>query len=283
MTQVLIWVDGKLFDEGEASVSVFDHSLIVGDGAFETLKTVDGVPFALNRHIARLKRSAAKLGLPEPDESTVEEACAAVVGQVPDGIGRLRVTYTGGPTPMGSPRPQSDPTPTLIVAVVPVTVSSPRSTKIAAVSWTRNERSAIAGVKSTSYGENVVALAKANSVGGTEAVFANTQGQLCEGTGSNVFVVVEGKLLTPPLASGCLAGITRELVVEWTDSRETDLPFDVLDTADEVFITSSVRDVQAVDTIVFVDHVRELPGAPGPVTTKAAEIFATRSTENPEP
>ena len=99
--------------------------------------------------------------------------------------------------------------------------------------WTRNERSATAGLKTTSYAENVVALAHAKERGGIEAVFANTRGELCEGTGTNVFVVVDGELLTPPLESGCLAGITRELTLEWCRAeglavREQALPLSVL-------------------------------------------------------
>jgi branched-chain amino acid aminotransferase len=276
---VLIWIDGELVDESAASVSVFDHGLIVGDGVFETAKVVDGVPFALRRHIARLQRSAAAIGLPEPDEAMVAKACTDVVAQAPTGLARLRVTYTGGPAPMGSGR--GDGPPTLIAAVVPVAPYE-ITTKVAVVPWPRNERGALAGAKTTSYGENVVALARATSLGASEALFADTQGRLSEGTGSNVFVVIDGELLTPALSTGCLAGITRDLVLEWLPSREVEEPLDVLDRADEVFLTSSVRDVQAVNAIVFNDHVRELP-APGPVTKQAAEVFATRSQADVNP
>jgi branched-chain amino acid aminotransferase len=137
------------------------------------------------------------------------------------------------------------------------------------VPWTRNERGALSGLKTTSYAENVVALARAHQESASEALFANTVGQLCEGTGSNVFVVLDGEIHTPPLASGCLAGITRQLVVDWTGAKETDLPFDVLERADEVFLTSTLRDVQAVHRV----DTRELPGTPGPVTAKAMRVF----------
>ncbi|CAM5577733.1 hypothetical protein SALBM311S_12258 [Streptomyces alboniger] len=109
----------------------------------------------------------------------------------------------------------------------------PDSTAVITVPWTRNERGAT-GLKTTSYAENVVALARARERGASEALFANTVGQLCEGTGSNVFVVLDGEIHTPPLASGCLAGITRAFTVEWTGAKETDLPLDVLERADEV-------------------------------------------------
>lgn len=139
--------------------------------------------------------------------------------------------------------------------------------------WVRNERSAVAGLKTTSYAENVVALATAARAGASEALLANTVGRLCEGTGSNVFVVLDGRLHTPPLASGCLAGITRVLVVEWAGAKETDLPFEVLEQADEVFLTSSLRDVQAVTRI----DGRELAVGPGPVTAEAMRIFDAKA------
>lgn len=276
---MLIWIDGELVDENDASVSVFDHGLIVGDGVFETVKVVDGVPFALSRHIARMLRSAAAIGLPEPDAALVAKACTDVVAQVPSGLGRLRVTYTGGIAPMGSPR--GDGPPTLIAAVTAVTPYEP-VTKVAVVPWTRNERGALAGAKTTSYGENVVALARAASQGATEALFTDTQGRLSEGTGSNVFVVVDGELLTPALSTGCLAGITRGLLLEWLTVREVEEPLDLLDRADEIFLCSTVRDVQAVETVIFDDHVRALP-APGPVTKHAAETFASHSVADVDP
>lgn len=137
----------------------------------------------------------------------------------------------------------------------------------------------MAGLKTTSYAENVVALARAHEQGATEALFANTTGALCEGTGSNVFVVVDGELHTPPLTSGCLAGITRALAVEWTGARESELPLDVLERADEIFLTSTLRDVQAVHRI----DGRQLADAPGPVTSKAMRIWDERTAERLDP
>lgn len=271
-----IWVDGGLRDVAEATVSVLDHGLTVGDGVFETLKATEGRAFATTRHLDRLARSARGLGLPEPDLDEVARACEAVLAANPASHARLRVTYTGGPSPLGSDR--GDAGPTLVVALAASAVR-PDSTAVVTVPWTRNENGALAGLKTTSYGENVVALARAHSHGATEALFANTQGRLCEGTGSNVFVLVGGRLLTPPLASGCLAGITRALVIEWAGAQETDLPFDILAEAEEIFLTSSLRDVQAVHRV----DDRDLPGAPGPVTAKALRIFAERAAADPNP
>ncbi|MFE9645882.1 aminotransferase class IV [Streptomyces sp. NPDC006365] len=271
-----LWLDGGLLDIESARVSVLDHGLTVGDGIFETVKAIDGRPFALTRHLKRLARSAHGLGLPEPDLDEVRRACAAVLDANPMPLGRLRITYTGGLSPLGSDRGEHGPT---LVVALGETSRRADSTAAITVPWTRNERGALTGLKTTSYAENVVALARAREQGASEALFANTVGQLCEGTGSNVFVVLDGEIHTPPIPSGCLAGITRALTVEWTGAKETDLPLDVLERAQEIFLTSTLRDVQAVHRV----DARELPGTPGPVTAKAMRIFDERSGDDLDP
>ncbi|MFF9344142.1 MULTISPECIES: aminotransferase class IV [unclassified Streptomyces] len=271
-----IWVNGGLHDEETARVSVLDHGLTVGDGIFETVKAERGETFALTLHLERLTRSARGLGLPDPDLDEVRRACAAVLEANPLELGRLRITYTGGLSPLGSER--GDAGPGLVVAVGG-TSRRPDTTAVVTVPWTRNERGALTGLKTTSYAENVVALARAKEAGATEALFGNTVGQLCEGTGSNVFVVLDGRIHTPPVSSGCLAGITRALAARWTGAVETDLPLDVLETAEEVFLTSTLRDVQAVHRV----DGRELAGAPGPVTAKAMRIFEERAAADRDP
>jgi branched-chain amino acid aminotransferase len=275
---VKVWVNGVVVEQAEALVSVFDHGLTVGDGVFETAKVVDGVPFALTRHLQRLTASAAGLGLPPPELGLVRHAIEQTLTEnhVTDAPLRLRVTYTGGISPLGSDR--GDNAPTLVVALAPMR-SWPALATVATVPWTRNERSATAGVKTTSYAENVVALAYAHERGAAEALLANTAGHVCEGTGSNVFVVLDGDVLTPPLSSGCLAGVTRALVLEWTDAKERDLPVEALQEAEEVFLTSSTRDVQGVGEI----DGRVLAGAPGPVTTRVAAAFAEGAAADNDP
>jgi branched-chain amino acid aminotransferase len=277
---VKTWVDGRLVDEADAVVSAFDHGLTVGDGVFETVKVLDGVPFALGRHLDRLKRSATGLGLTEPDLKEVAEACATVVEQAPGGLHRIRVTYTGGIAPLGSGR--GDAKPTLVVAIASMEPWA-ETTNVAVVPWPRNERGALAGLKTTSYAENVVALAYARRLGAGEALFADTRGRLSEGTGSNVFVVLDGNVVTPALTTGCLAGVTRALVLEWTDASEAELPVQVLDQAAEVFLTSTTRDVQAVSAVAGEAGIRTLGAAPGPVTREVATTFVWRSREDAEP
>ncbi len=271
-----IWVNGALQNPADATVSVLDHGMTVGDGIFETVKAVDGKLFALGRHLDRLERSARGLGLPAPDRELVRRACAEVLAANPMPLGRLRITYTGGLAPLGSDRGESGPS--LIVAMG-ATTRRADTAAIVTVPWTRNEHSAVSGLKTTSYAENVVALARAHEYGASEAVFGNTAGRLCEGTGSNIFVVLDGRLLTPPLTSGCLAGITRALALQWLDAEEADLPLAVLEEAEEIFLTGTLRDIQPVSRV----DDRDLPGAPGPVTAKAMAVFADRSAADLEP
>lgn len=269
---LVVWIDGELLEEDAARVSPFDHGLLTGDGVFETLRAYSGMPFAWTRHLERLRASADALGLHLLDEAVLREATEATMAANGIADGRLRITVTGGRAPLGSARGSG--TPMTIVAAAPMDPPAP-AVGLAVVPWSRNERGALAGVKSTSYAENVRALAFAAEHGAGEAVFANTRGNLCEATGSNVFLVKAGLVLTPPLSAGCLAGVTRALVLdccaaEGIEAQEADVPIDGLARADEVFLTSTTREVQpvaSVDDVMF-------SAAPGPVTARLAAAFA---------
>jgi len=268
---VRAWVNGKVLDDPTGpAVAVSDHGLTVGDGVFEAIKAIGGRPFALQRHLERLVASAEGLGLPAPDLEDVRRGVAAVLEGTAEPLSRIRITYTAGPAPLGSGR--SDGEPTLIVVAAPLEPAA-ESSRVATVPWPRNERGALAGLKTTSYGENVVMLAHAHQRGAAEAVMANLAGHLCEGTGSNVFYVVDGELRTPSLASGCLAGVTRALVLEWYGGTEVDEPIEVISEASEVFLASTTRDVQPVS---HWDDL-ELP-VPGPITKAAQEAWHEHET-----
>ena len=269
-------MNGALLDEADARIRVADHGLVVGDGVFEALKVRDGVPFALTRHLQRLRRSALGLGLGEIGLEEIRRGSLEVCAAGGSRLGRLRITVTGGISPLGSERGGGPLT--TVIALDDLSEPSPVADVMMAP-WRRNEHGALTGLKTTSYAENVRALAYAHERGGSEAVFANTAGNLCEGTGTNVFVVTGGRLVTPPLSAGCLAGITRALLLEWHGGEEADLPAGALAEAEEAFLTSTGRDVQAIRSV----DGRQLPTAPGPVTRKAAEVFAQRAAENPDP
>ena len=184
---------------------------------------------------------------------------------------RLRITVTGGPAPLGSER--ADVEPTIVIAASALTPWPPTA-DVVTVPWTRNERAATAGLKTISYADNVRALAFAHEHGASEAIFGNTRDELCEATGSNVFIVRDGHLVTPPEDSGCLLGVTRALVLELArdlglDPLEGAVALGALANADEAFLTSTTREVQG---IAHVDGV-DLPLAPGPVTSTLAAAF----------
>ena len=275
-----MWVDGARVSADGPAVSAVDHGVTVGDGAFETLKVQDGRPFAMRRHLARLDRTMAGLGLPPADHDRVREGVEAVLDGAPVEFGRLRWTVTGGRGPLGSDRLGAD------LTYIVTAVAHPRPPAVGdvvTVPWVRNERSATAGLKTTSYADNVVALARAQERGALEAVLANTRGELCEGTGSNVFVVRDGVVRTPPLTSGCLAGVTRELLLEWcaadgVEVREETLPLEALAGGDEVFLTSSIKDVLPVGA---VDGVAL--SAPGPVTARVQQVWAQHAARTDDP
>lgn len=286
------WVSGRLLAADEARVGVLDHGFTVGDGVFETLMTVDDpgvgvVPFAMDRHIGRLASSAAGMGLPAPDPDVVRDALLGVCAANPElaGGGRLRVTYTSGAGPLGSGR--AEQAPTLAVAASPAS-GWPESTTLALSPWPRNERSPLVGLKTTSYAENVLALAHAKAAGAGEALLLNLAGELCEGTGSNVFGVRDGVVVTPPLASGCLAGITRGLVLEWCradglPAEEQVIQLAELADLDEMFVTSSTRGVHPVDAVLDDAGNRLWEGQIGPVTKNVAQIYADGATADWNP
>jgi branched-chain amino acid aminotransferase len=267
------WVNGNLLADPDApAVAARDHGVTVGDGVFEVIKVVDGRPFAVDLHLDRMARSARGLGLPEPDLDAVRRGMAAVLEGDPLTLGRVRITWTGGISPLGSDR--GDGPSSLVVIAAPMD-PWPETAAVCTVPWPRNERGALAGLKTTSYGENVRALALARTQGCSEAVFANLRGHLCEGTGTNVFYVVDGELRTPSLESGCLAGITRGLVLDWYGASQVDESIEALtERASEIFLSSTTRDVQAVHRW----NDREL-AAPGPVTIEVRKAWQEREAE----
>ncbi|GAA2225419.1 aminodeoxychorismate lyase [Promicromonospora sukumoe] len=280
----VIWTEGRMVAPGEAALSAVDHGITVGDGVFETCAVLNGQAFALTRHLARLERSASGMGMAPLDLRKVRDGVDAVLSASPD-AGRLRITVTDGIGPLGSGR--SDTPQTVVVAATEAVVV--HTGRAARSPWTRNENSAVAGLKTTSYAENVVALADAIGKGADESVFANTAGDLCEGTGSNVFLELDGELVTPPLSVGCLAGITRELLLEWgaeaglpvREAKDGELPFSVLDRVSageaQMLLTGSVRNVQPTVWLDGADlRIGELSAA-------ARDLFERNMRERTDP
>jgi len=276
-----VWTNGVLLDTDSARISPFDHGILVGDGVFETVRVYGGQPFAWRRHLDRLAHSASGLGLAAPDRDELLAASQAVLRANNLTEARLRITVTGGIAPLGSERGESPPT--VIVAATEVRPPPP-TTSVVVVPWVRNERSAIAGLKTISYAENVRALAFAHERGAGEAIFANTRGELCEATGSNVFVVRNNIVFTPPAESGCLLGVTRALVLELCadlgiECDEPALPIAALAEAEEAFLTSTVREIQPISAV----DGRDLPHSPGSCARRLTEAFAALVTRDLDP
>lgn len=270
-----VWVNGELFDDpSSASIPALDHGLVAGNGVFEALKVESWGPFAVTRHLQRLDRSAQRMGLPLADHSYVRAGIDAVLADRTWDLGKIRITWTGGRGPLGSDEafgPSS-----LIVAAQAAERPAPK-TRIVTLPWTRNPDDVMAGVKTTSYGGNVRGLAHAREQGATEGIFTTINGFVSEGTGSNIFCVINGDVITPPLTAGILDGVTRALVMAWYPVQERPITLEEAQAADEVFLTSSLRDVQAVTS--WDDH--EYPA--GTVTTEIARTFAERSRAEPDP
>lgn len=285
MTAVVsvLWAGGRLRDPREAVVAGTDPGYATGLGLFETCAVVGGRAFALTRHLARLAASSEALGLPAADDDVVREAVAAVLAASGPEVGRLRITVSpGAPGPDGAPA-----APALVVTAAPAPVRGPAH--VVRSAWVRNERSPLAGHKSTSYAADVLALAAATRAGGDEALLANTRGALCEGATSNVLVERGGELLTPALSSGCLPGVTRALALAWAgeaglpvrEATADELPWSVVEDARAG--TAGLALAGSLRGVVGVEVVEGAPVAVGPLTAEVARLFRARAADDLDP
>ena len=272
----MIWFNGELISANEACVSPFDLGLTVGLGVFETMAAYDGKVFAYNLHHARLIKSAEVFALPVPERSVITAAITEVIeaNHYHQGRYRIRVTLTGGVNQLGGGSEQGD---VMVTARPADSASGSDSAKLAWVPFVINERAATAGVKSTSYADHVLAYRHALNAGADEALMLNSQGHLAEASMSNVFVVKDSVVRTPSLASGCLPGVTRQLVIGLCADldlpiKECQLGEQDIDSADEIFLTSSLREIQAA--VLLGPEARVTEAVTGEVTVRLAEAYA---------
>jgi branched-chain amino acid aminotransferase len=264
-----VWLNGRVVRTSEARLPPFEHGYTVGNGVFETLAFREGAFVALQRHHDRLVHSCTAMGLQMPPLELFREGLIEVMKANSMSEARLRFTVSAGE---GLPATNATEGRATMLAVATPLKPWPATESVVIVPWTRNANDPLAGIKSTSYGGNVRALAHAKARGAGEAIFANTSGHLCEGTGSNVFLVRDGRVLTPPLSSGCLAGITRALVMESSEVAEQDIPIEWFEHAEEAFLTSSTRDVHPIAAI----NGRALAVVNGDLTQHAAAALRSR-------
>ena len=274
----IVNVNGRVFDQEHAVVSVFDHGFLYGEGVYETLRTYNGQPFLFDRHMRRLRKSANMLALPVPltdaeiDARFRETVRAAGLGDSSSREAYIRLLVTRGVGEL-SYDPTACPTPSIVV-IVKLLVSPPadvfeRGVTVALVEIVRNHPGSVSPlIKSNNLLNNALAMQEAFRRGGFEGVMRNYRGELAECTQSNLFIVKNGAALTPPIDAGLLPGITREFLFEigagaGIPVREAVLKDADLFDADEAFLTSSTREVVP---IVHVDDRRIGAGIPGPIT-----------------
>ncbi len=248
-------LDGEIMLAHEAMVPATDEGLIRGDGVFEVIRVYDGRPFAFEEHMRRLERSAANLRLPVDLESVRADAhrLLAQAGPGPDHESLRVVVTRGGRRLLLTERLTEMPDRTRLMSV------------------TYSPTRILDGIKSLSYASNMLASRLARESGFDEALLVTPHGRVLEAPTSSIFWVADGRVLTPPLDDHILASITRALVLEVADGQERACTLEDLETADEVFLASTIREVQAVAAIdqhEFADH--------GPMTRTIREAVEGR-------
>ena len=291
---VLVNVNGKIADGASAAISVFDHGFLYGEGVYETLRTYNGEPFFFDRHMQRLRASAAMIMLDVPlsDQEyfkrSVDTMNAAGLGKKSDGTlaeAYIRILHTRGIGDL-TYDPAATPSPSVVVIVKPLPIPPDAQfetgVKVCMVDVIRNHpRSVNPLIKSNNLLNNALCMQQALRKGGVEGVFRNYKGELSECSQSNLFIVKNGVVRTPPLDAGLLAGITRGFVFELGNStgiavEETALRDEDLFAADEAFFTSTTKEIMP---IVHVDDRVIGSGTPGPITRKLLAEYRRRANE----
>ncbi|MPZ19602.1 MAG: branched-chain amino acid aminotransferase [Luteitalea sp.] len=274
-------IDGRICSEREATVSVFDHGLLFGEGVYETLRTYDGTPFLFAQHLARLRQSAERIALvlPFSDAELLDRLHATMSAADLPGEAYVRILLTRGVGDIMYD-PRACPSPTLIIIVKPFVappeVTYQRGVKISLVSVVRNHPEALnPRIKSNNLINNALAMQEAYKHGAFEALMLNYRSEISECAQSNFFIVRDGEVLTAPLEAGILPGITRGLVFELGEQlslpvREATLRYTDLPVADEAFLTSTTREIAPV---VMIDDLTIGTGRPGPITTRLLWAF----------
>ena len=243
-----VWLDGRFLPESQAFIPATDRGFLHGRGLFETLRTYGGVPFRLADHVARMNVSARRFGFPffaADAERAIRTLCRR--NRLPDAVARLTLSAEGRLLITTRPRKP------------PPAAWYRNGAKVQIVPWRRDARALVAGHKVTSYLENILVHDQALKRGFADAIFVGLKDELLEGSVSNIFLVVRGKLVTPKL-TGILPGVTRKVVMEIAEVRERTVRLEELKTADEAFLTNALIEVLPI-------------GKPGPRTQAIAESY----------
>ena len=279
MRQGLCWLDGEIRPLDEACVPVLDHGLLYGDGVFEGIRFYSGRPFLLREHLRRLRDSADAIALACPwSDAELSGIVDDLVARYPEPDGYLRLIVTRGDGPLGiDPEPCGPPRLLMIAAPLQMSDHAARASGVRLV-IAATRRLPPDGldprIKSLNYLNHILARIEANRAGADEAVLLNAQGRVAEGTADNLFIVRDGRLLTPPVIDGALPGITRALILRLAgeagiETAERSLaPYDLY-TADECFLSGTGAELIPVREI----DGRALRTCPGPVFQACERAF----------
>lgn len=268
-----VWLNGDVTEAGTV-IRFDDRGFTLGDGLFETLAVRDGEPVLVEAHLRRLRHGCESLVFPSIYSGDVlREAMAATIAA--NGIvhGVLRLTVTRGPTRRGLLPPEAT-APTVLMTAEPTPPVPPAPARVVTAGESRrNEHSALSRIKSLNYLDGILAAMEAKRRGAEDALLLNTAGALAEATASNLFAVLDGRAVTPPVADGALPGIMRAVVRELLDADERTLRPDDLTAAAEVFLTNSA----GIRPVVLIDDRPVGTGKPGPVWASLGGLALGRS------
>ena len=275
----IVYLNGHLIPRSQAKLSPFDYGFLYGYGLFETMRAYRGHIFRLREHLARLSQAAEILGLISLTTAyDLEKACQDTIKGNGLSEARLRLTISAGEGEI-VPDPSTCSHPTVFIVARSYTPYPPetyqRGFSAVVSSLRRNSQSPLSRMKSTSYLESMIARAEAKAKGADEALLLNEQEFLVEGSTNNLFVVSNGELATPSVASGVLPGITRQAVLELAPSlniraREGEIELEDLLAAEEAFLTNSLLEIMP---LTRVNGKPLATGKPGPVTEKLRTAY----------
>ncbi|MBL8628874.1 MAG: aminotransferase class IV [Rhodospirillaceae bacterium] len=261
-----VCLNGKLMDDAEAHIAPGDRGLLLGDGIFETIAVRKGQGKRLHAHLERLRRDGHAIGLDVPWPDTTLNALIERVAQennLDDAVVRLTVTRGAGPRGL---LPPATPNPTLLITAAPMPdLSTPISVVVSTITR-RNEHSPLSFIKSTNYLDNVLARKDAAELGADDAVLLNTQERVAETTIANIFALIDGAIITPPVEEGALPGVMRADVLKLARGEEKPITVEMLKGASEVFTSNAL----GLRSVIAIDGVAVSDGEPGLITQMLA-------------
>jgi len=286
--ELLVYIDGKFYPKSEAKISVYDHGLLYGDGVFEGIRAYNGIVFHLKEHIDRLYRSAHPILLKiAMTKSQLTEAVLKTLKKNNLTNAYIRLVVTRGVGDLGLD-PRKCPKATVIIITEPMLqLNSPEALAkgiTTTITWVKRNPvdAATHEIKSLNYLNSILGKIEANNTGADEAICLNKTGYVCEGVGENIFIVRDGEIITPPVSSGALNGITREVIIRLAkklgiEVTERNITPNELFTADEAFFTGTAAEVAPIREV----NKRVIgAGKPGPVTKRIMQEFE-KATKDP--